>query len=191
MLTVTQWRLTCKLNYQQASTSLRRSLVNILRAFVPSPHSLLNIVTRHHAVFGGEVALAFMLRDATYVPGHLDIYTSDFEFDAVCDAILDDHCLRELIGYPIYTNNTVFDALCRLVSCTLTICTTQGKIIYIHQSYTSSAVAPISRASCTALSNFVTAFSFGCSHPRLTFQRRALLADLDFSPSAHHEPQHS
>ena len=180
LLSLTIWRLTCKANYAHARSSLRRSLVHLLRPFVPNPQYLLDLITKHHALLGGELALAFILRDPTYCPTHLDIFTSDFEFDAVCDAIIDEPSVRDTIEGHIYTNNPPMDAIRRLVACTLTIRTTRALTIYVHRSYTTSAAAPITRAPCTALSNFVTAYGFACSHPRLTFARRALLADLDF-----------
>ena len=78
-------------------------------------------------------------------------------------------------------NNSVGDALRLLVSRTLVIRTTDGKAIYIHRLYTTSPCAPVSRAPCTALSNFVTAYGFACSHPSLTLNRRALLTDIDLT----------
>ena len=180
MLSLVSWRATCKANYHQACSSLRRYLATLLRPFVPCPHFLIDLVTTSHAVFGGEFALAFVLRDSSYLPTNVDIYAGDFEFDAICDAILDNASIRGIIDNHTYANNTPFDALRQLISCTLTIRTSTGKTIYVHRSYTTSASAPVTRASCTALSNFVTAYSFGCSHPRLTLNRRALIADLDF-----------
>ena len=50
----------------------------------------MDAVTELHAVFGGELALAFFLRDAAYLPTHLEIFVSHSEFEAMCDTILDD-----------------------------------------------------------------------------------------------------
>ena len=180
MPSLLKWRLACKANYIQVSSALWRSLLKLLRPFVPIPREFLDILTKYRALIGGEFALSFLLRDPTYLPPKLDVYVSDFEFDSLCDAVLDDPHIRQSIDSYVYTNNTIFDSLRRLISCTLTIRSSSGNIIYIHRSYTTSAVAPITRGSCTALSNFVTAYGFGCSHPMLTFKRRALLADLDF-----------
>ena len=176
IVSLTAWRLTCIANYHQACASLRRYLMMLLRIFVPCPQFLAHVITDSHAVFGGELALAFILRDAAYLPTHLEIYVGHSEFEAVCD----DPSIRATIEDHMYTNNAVFDALHQLVSCTLTIRTSLGKTIYVHRSFTTSASAPVTRASCTVLSNFVTAYSFGCSHPRLTLNRLVLLADMDF-----------
>lgn len=179
MLDLTRWRLTCRANYHQAVGSLQRSVINMLRPFVLNPLALLDIITKHQAVLGGEFALAFVLRDASMLPMHLDIYASDFEFDHLCTAIMSDDTLRSAFKTHESTNNSVLDALRTLISSTLVITTTRGTTIHIHRSYTISPSAPISRASCTALSNFVTAYGFGCSHPLLTLNRRALLADQE------------
>ena len=176
IVSLTAWRLTCIANYHQACASLRRYLMMLLRIFVPCPQFLAHVITDSHAVFGGELALAFILRDAAYLPTHLEIYVGHSEFEAVCD----DPSIRATIEDHMYTNNAVFDALHQLVSCTLTIRTILGKTIYIHRSFMTSASAPVTRASCTALSNFVTPYSFGCSHPRLMLKRLALFADVDF-----------
>ena len=179
ILTLTRWRLTCKSNYRQATSSLRRSLTTRLDAFVPYSHKLVDIVTEHRAVFGGEFALSFILRDDTYQPNDLEIFASDSSFENLCAAVLDDQPIRDRIERRSFTTHTLFNALRRLVARTLLIKMTSGRTIHIHQSYTASPSAPITRVPCTALSNFVTAYGFGCSHPRLTLDRRALLADQE------------
>ena len=181
MLSLIRWRLTCKTNYHQASAALRRTFIHLLNPFVPSPCTLIDIVSKYRGIFGGEFALAFILRDPTYVPQRLEIFSSDFDHDALCDAILDDPSIRMKIAERSIITNSVIDALRLLVSRTLVIRTTGGKTIYVHRSYTNSPCAPVSRAPCTALSNFVTAYGFACSHPRLTLNRRALLADIDLT----------
>ena len=177
--TLTTWRRTCKANYHQGSASLRRTLVALLRPFVPFPSTLIAIMTTHHAVFGGELALAFLLRDDSFMPADLEIFTTDFDFDAVCNAIVVDPHVRSNIHTVRSRANAVLFTLRRLVSHTFQIQLISGKSIYVHRSYTSSAVSPLTRTPCTALSNFVTPYSFGCSHPTLTLSYRALLADQE------------
>ena len=132
IVSLSAWRLTCIANYHQVCGSLRRYLMRMLRIFVPCPQLLADVVTDSHAVFGGEVALAFFLRDPAYLPTHLEIYVGHSEFEAMCDAILDDPNIRATIEDHIYTNNTVFNALRQMVSCTLTIRTSFGRTIYVH-----------------------------------------------------------
>lgn len=179
ILSLSRWRSTCRFNYRHASSSLRRTLTNRLRPFVPYPHHLVDMVTSSGAVFGGEVALAFLLRNEPYSPSCLEIYASNFQFDKLCASLLDDPDISRRIDKHTFLTNSVFHALRRLVAETLAIHLTNGLTIYVHQSYTCSSSAPITRATCTALSNFVTGHSFGCSHPKLTFSRRAMLADRE------------
>lgn len=188
LLSLTKWRSTCSINYSEARDSFRRSLTKLLNPFVPDPQSLLDIVAEHHGIFGGELALSFMLRDRSYLPQDLEIFASHFDFEGLCDAVTDDPTIAEKIQGHTYIHNTVIRSLRRLVSVTLILHMSGSRIILIHRSYTNSASAPLTRSVCTALSNFVTPYGFGCSHPALTLVRRALLADQEIPhiiPSDH------
>ena len=66
---------------------MRRTLLALLRPFVPFPSTLIDVVKTYHAIFGGEFALSFLLRDESYKPADLEIFTTDFEFEAICNAI--------------------------------------------------------------------------------------------------------
>ncbi|PIL31873.1 hypothetical protein GSI_06577 [Ganoderma sinense ZZ0214-1] len=186
ILSLSNWRSTCRINYAHGSSSLRRTLTSRLRAFVPYPLDFIDLVTTRGGIFGGELALSFVLRTGTFRPSILEIYSSNFCYEKLCEAILDDPAIRVRIEKHTFFTSTLFHALHRLVASTLIIHLANGMSIHVIQSYTCSPFAPISRAPCTALSNFVTAYSFGCSHPVLTLSRRALLADKElayFSPS--------
>ncbi|PIL26236.1 hypothetical protein GSI_11991 [Ganoderma sinense ZZ0214-1] len=185
ILSLSRWRSTCRVNYAQGTSSLQRTLTDHLRAFVPSVHQLVDIVTAHGGVFGGEIALSFILRDDPYRPPTLEIYSSYSTHAKLCKSILENPSIRTHIENYAFSNNTLFRSVHRHIVSSLVVHLTNGRSIIVHQSYTSSPSAPISRAPCTALSNFVTPYSFGCSHPALTFARRALLADKElaiFSP---------
>ena len=185
MRSLCQWRATCRTNYEHGSSSLRRALTRRIQPFIPYPHQLVEVVTNARAVFGGELALSFLLRNECYCPSHLEIFASNYQYDRLCAAILDDPHIQAAMENHTFLTNTLFCALRRLVAGSLVIHLTNGKSIYVHQSYTSSPCAPISRSPCTALSNFVNGYGFGCSHPELTLSRRALVADrelLYFSP---------
>lgn len=181
MLSIIKWRLTCKTNYYQAMKSLRRALTKMLDHFMPNPLAFLSILDTHRGVIGGEFALAFVLRDLAMLPDRLDMYASHNEFKALCASILGDARLNKTAIHQTYTQHTVLDALRTLVSTVLVIKMGCGPAIHVHRSYTVSSTAPITRASCTALCNFVTPHGFGCSHPMLTLNRRALLSDQDLS----------
>ncbi|PIL24448.1 hypothetical protein GSI_14202 [Ganoderma sinense ZZ0214-1] len=186
ILSLSRWRCTCRANYQHASSSLQRTFTNRLQAFVPYPHQLIDIVEQHGGIFGGEVALSFLLRHDPYRPSTLEMYTSHYQFDNLRAAILNDPQIRARIDKWALRPKTQLYALSRLVSSSLEIRMTNGRTVYVHQSYNCSPSAPLTRAPCTALSNFVTGYGFGCSHPTLTLARRALLADrtLQFPESA-------
>lgn len=75
-----------------------------------------------------------------------------------------------------------------VTACILTIQIMNRKIIQIYQSYTASSTTPISHTCCTALSNFITAYIFGYSHPLLTLNHYALITDQElphFPPADH------
>ena len=179
IMTLTQWRRTCKTNYYQAVGSLKRSLTKMLDHFVPSPDLFLRRINDTRSIVGGEFALAFILRDMAMLPKQLDVYASDHEYNAMCASLLEDPDITRMTSQYTCTQNAVLDALRTQISSTLVIETTKGTCIRIHRSYTPSSTAPISRAPCTALSNFITAHGFGCSHPLLTLNRRALIGDQD------------
>ena len=171
------WRATCKYNYAQATASLRRSLMKLLSPFLHTPSLLVNLVTEHHALFGGEIALAFILRDSTYLPRELEIYASKSSFPDLSDTIL----RRPNILCIQHTSETIHSehyTLRRLITKTLHIRLTNGLNIHLHSSYNSSAVAGIARSFTTGLSNYVSGQGFACSHPVLTLHRRALLSDV-------------
>ena len=189
LLSLIRWRLTCKTNYEQAVASLRRSLLTMLDPFVPKPVVILDIISLHRSVFGGEFALAFLLHDHSLLPNHLDIYSTDYEFKGLCSSILQATSIQAVITGHQYVDLRPVEALRTLVSRVLLISTSLGTTLRVHCSYTSSATAPLSHALCTALSNFVTKFGFGCSHPLLTLRRRTLLTDqeLPHLPFANNE----
>ncbi|PIL31874.1 hypothetical protein GSI_06578 [Ganoderma sinense ZZ0214-1] len=177
ILTVARWRAMCRINYAHGTSSLRRTLTNRLRAFVPSPHAFVDLVTSHGGIFGGEVALSFFLRLDSYRPSFVEIYSSNYNYEKLCEAILDDPSISARIKTHSFFTNTHSHAIHRLVASSLNIHLSNGLSILVHQSYTCSPFAPMSRTPSTALSNFVSRYSFGCSHPGLTLARRALLAD--------------
>ena len=176
---ISQWRATCRENYAHAVSSLHRSLTTRIEAVVPYPHTLLDIVTKHGAVFGGELALSFILRADEYRPTNLEIFGSNFHFDHLCSDVINAPRLCAHVASHRLLPCTIFDTMRWHIAQTLIVTMTNGSKIYIHRSYTCSPTDPIARSSCTALSNFVTSYGFGISHPSLTLARRALLADED------------
>lgn len=189
ILSLSRWRCSCRDAYAHGSASLRRSLTHRLRGFVGNPHGLLELVTRHGAIFGGELALSFLLRDEPFRPSSLEIFAGSSEYNKLCDALLDDLMIRTCIDKHSFIVSTLFHATRRLIAESLIIHLNNGMVIYVHRSYTTSPSAPITRSCCTALSNFVTGYGFGCSHPELTLARRALLADGEIPYLSSHDAQ--
>lgn len=171
------WRATCRQNYLQGTAALRRFLTKLLNPFVHSPSHFVRLVSEHDALFGGEAALAFILRDSTYLPTDIEIYIGQGRFAELSAAVLEYlsairiHSTSETIHPELY-------ALRRLISKTLHIRLTNDRTIHLHCSFTSSAVAGIARSVNTGLSNYVSGQGFGCSHPMLTLRRRALYSDV-------------
>ena len=181
ILSLSQWRATCHANYSHAVASLQRTLTTRIQPFVPYPHNLVSVVTKHGAVFGGEVALSFMLRPEPYHAATLEIFASNFQFEALCTDILDNPHVRPYINNHSFLPSTLFTQLRRHVTESVIVHLTNGFTLYIHRSYTCSPSDPITRSACTALSNFVSGYGFGCSHPALTLSQRALLADQELA----------
>ncbi|KAM5534215.1 hypothetical protein V8D89_012122 [Ganoderma adspersum] len=172
LLLLTAWRWTCKTNYHQAVSLFKHSLTARLDCFVPYLPKLVDIMNDHRTVFGGEFALAFIVRDDSYHHKTLEIFIGDFMFDPP---------IRDRIDRQWHMTHTLFFALPHLIAQTLLICMKNGYTIYMHQSFTPSVVAPVTHTPCTVLSNFVTGYGFTCSHPRLTLHLRALLANQELA----------
>lgn len=182
--TLCQWRATCKQNYTQGTASLRRSLMKTLNPFVPNPSSFVDLVKTQEALIGGEVALAFILRDSSYSARDLEIFATPLRFGELCDAVL-----KDLGDVRVRTTSRVEHsipfALQRLISITFQVELSNGRSIHIHSSFTCTAVAGIARTITTALSNYVSGHGFACSHPHLTLLRRGLLADIALDARNH------
>ena len=187
ILSLSRWRCACRTNYQHASASLRRSLTSRLQAFVPYPHDLLDIATKYGAIFGGEVALSFILRHDRFRASNLEIYTSQYHFNELCKAILNNARIRARVNKYGFLPMPSLQTTRRLVSASVVLHMKNGSTIYVHQSYICSPTGPITRSTCTALSNFVTSYGFGCSHPELTLARRALLSDREMVHISPHD----
>ena len=172
-----QWRATCRQNYSQGTASLRRSLMKVLNPFVRDPSDLVLLITRHNALIGGEVALAFMLRDSTYFARNLEIFTGQWDFSPFCAAFLNGPLVFQIRRTSRIEHSKQF-TLQRLICETVHIELMNGRSIHVHSSFTCTAISGIARALTTGLSNYVSGQGFGCSHPRLTLQRRALLSDI-------------
>ena len=178
ILTLTRWRATCRTNYQQAVKSLHRSVMKQLNPFIPSPSAITDIVTTHGALFGGEFALCFLLRDPAYRPETLEIFVSSHQYTELVTAVFDDPRIQPYITGHAYSIYPMALALKRMILQTLQICLASGRSVYIHCSLSSTAAAGIVRSPTTAVTNYVSSCGFACGYPRLTLDRKGLLSDF-------------
>ena len=88
MLSLLNWRATCRTTYISAAGTLRRSLKGLVRRFNPFPHELLRLTTECRALLGGECALAFLLRDPHFQPMSLDIFVNNRYFQTLVEHLL-------------------------------------------------------------------------------------------------------
>ena len=174
---ICQWRQTSRTNYHYACASLRRALLNRVRLFVSRPQDFIDTVTTHGAVFGGQLALSYILRQEPFDLMTMDLYVTHAAYERLCTAILGDPDIEGAVQSYTASRSSPAELCNFLVYKTTVIVLSGGMSVCIHQSDTNSSIAPIARSPCTALSNFVTGYGFACSHPNLTFTHRGLLAD--------------
>ena len=179
------WRQTCTANYAHAVGSLERKLVQLVDLFVTYPTALLRVVTEFNAVIGGEVALAYILRDVLIRPHSLEIFVSRLEYEAICRSILSDPLLSLDIVVATTVNADYMLCTQRDITRTLRLCLRSGLDMHIRRSSTLSPLSPIACAPCMAFMNFVTRESFGCAYPRLTLNNQALLCDIGMGVADH------
>ena len=179
------WRQTCTANYAHAVGSLERKLVQLVDLFVTYPTALLRVVTEFNAVIGGEVALAYILRDVPIRPHSLEIFASRLQYEAICRAIISDPLLS--VDIVDATTLKAHYTLCtqRDITQTLQLRLRSGLEMHVRRSSTLSPLSPIARVPCTAFMNFVTPQSFGCAYPRLTLNHQSLLSDLATGAADH------
>ncbi|KAI0745208.1 hypothetical protein C8Q76DRAFT_591675, partial [Earliella scabrosa] len=152
-----------------------------LKSFMSEPEEFLQALTTSGAVIGGEVALAFFLRDATFPTRTLEIFAVDTQFHLLLDFF--SYSSSSLIRFALETialPSVKFSAQ-RDIARFAVFHTSTQRTIYVYESTTMSPCAPIVRSWTGALMNFVTATSFGCATPRLTLRRRGLVSDLGLS----------
>ncbi|KAI1782576.1 hypothetical protein LXA43DRAFT_905390, partial [Ganoderma leucocontextum] len=172
------WKATCRTAYAQAVSSQRRSLSRLIAPFVPNPHILIDLLPQFRAFLGGEVALAFLLRDPNFHPTAIDIFCNIFQFDTLCSALLHHSTLRTLIEHHEIVNHPSSFFSPREVVQYLHIRFVNGRSIYVHRSTSISASSPVIRAPNTGLMNYVTPYGFASAYPVLTLDRKAIISDL-------------
>ena len=145
----------------------------------PEAQTILKILQTFRALLGGEVALAFLLRDHTFIPTAVDIYCDIFQFKQLCSALFSHPRLAIYIERTVTIQMTTAQQLAHHSTSSLRVTLTTGGDIYIHRSTTISPCSPITRAPNTGLMNFVSPYGFACAYPILTLDRKALATDLN------------
>ena len=175
LMTLFAWRTCSRRNYIEAADELRESLRLLLADFVPSPASLLSLVTRERALISGLFAIRYMLRDESLVVDCLDIYVGSVQFHSFIDDFADD---QSLSGYQtsctLLTHRDRY-AYTRQTTHCLEVRLSSGKIINIHASATASACHAIACSPSSLGTSFVTEFCIATAYPRLTLQRRGII----------------
>ncbi|KAI0698732.1 hypothetical protein C8Q76DRAFT_634001 [Earliella scabrosa] len=178
MPTLLQWKGVCRASQEQVTKALRGNLSKLLRRFVPANRELLRIVTHCRAFIGGSLALAFLLPDTEVETMALDIFTDDVCFETFLDLL---RYTPSIAPHLTYSRTIIVlkpHRIHRAVSRIAIFNTASGRRVFLHESTTISGCSPISRSWTSALINFVTESTFGCAYPRLTFNKRAIVADM-------------
>lgn len=178
-------RQTSRAFHKSTSEELRGFLhYELLPRFTDHVDAFMDVISRCRAVLGGEIALAYVLRDPEFHPQKLEVYTGDGSFEELVNLFTYGHMIStsvRLLGVAEVPADHGED---RGVHRYAMFSTSKGADIYVYESSTGSPLGPIARTWATALMNFVTDRSFGCAYPRLTFQRQTLVSDRVFDTFA-------
>ena len=188
MQTLLAWRATNRGNYMNVCKELRGSLEQLLSDFVPSPAALLLLLTRTHALLSGELAICYILRDASLEPRSLEIFVGSVWFDEFIDSF---GTSSELSGYQLdwwLTTHVDRHVETRHVTNSLHIPLSTGGSIIIHAAASTSPCHAIACSPSSLGTTFITEYSFATAYPRLTFSRRAIVCwDLLAEGSPHEQ----
>ena len=172
------WRAVSTNTYAVATTSLRHTLIGILRKFLSNPRTFLNHITETKAVVAGPTAVAFMLRDVTAVPSILHVYAATFWYGRLVERLRTCWELFPDVARIVSQNMDVPYSVERDITASTAFYLRNGKTIIVYRSCHISPCSPISRMPSSALMTFFTEFTFGCAYPALTLRRRSLLSDM-------------
>ena len=172
------WRRVCRTSRAHVASAFQNTLRRLLALFLPATRQLMRIITECHALIGGEVALAFLLRDSTYTPMSMDIFTTELWFHALVDYLTFSPFISPHLTFNGVTICVRPHRQQREVRRCATFHTQTARTIKIYESTSITPCSPISRSWTSALMNYVTATSFGCAFPELTFNRLALVSEM-------------
>ena len=175
LLTLFGWKACSRQNYMEVSDELRESLRLLLADFVPSPATLLSLITRARALISGIFAIRYMLRDEAIVVDCPDIYVGSVQFHTFIDDFADNPALS---GYQTSWSIATFPdlyAYARQTTHCVEVRLSTGKTINIHASATASACHPLACSPSSLGTSFITEFCIATAYPRLTLQRRGII----------------
>lgn len=172
------WRKTCHENYAHVASSLARSRLKIVGAFLSAASALIAMLGDHNSVLGGDAALSFILRTVDIQVDALDVYVPSSEYELFVDRILkDERFAPDVEG----SSEIEFDSdysYCRQVARCTEIRVANQRKIAIWQSLVCGPCMPIAKSMNTVHMNFVNDVAFGCAYPRLTLARHGLMSNL-------------
>ncbi|KAI0709392.1 hypothetical protein C8Q76DRAFT_799403 [Earliella scabrosa] len=178
LVSLLHWRAVCKDNYQEATASLHRTLNATLRPFFTSSSTFLRLLSRSKAVVTGIVALAFLLRDTSIFHGTLEVHAASFWYARLVDELSNTESTALDIDRIVKPEIQRRYCLDRDIAEETVFHLRNGTIVVVQKTSMVSPCSAISRSPSTALMCFLTEHTFGCAYPRLTFDRRSLLADV-------------
>ena len=189
MPTLLIWRATCKEHYLAVLLELHQMRHRLLAPFTPDPSNLLTLLTRFGGLIVGEAALAYVRRHPMSIPHTLELAVGNISFQQFTfslRAILQSLSIME--DFSITTSPPPVVAL-RHITSVAEARLASGSRILVYESDTVAACSIVAGMWSSVLMNFVTAYTFGCAYPRLTFNLRGLLSRPRLTTLAVNEAQ--
>ncbi|KAH9925077.1 hypothetical protein B0H21DRAFT_700968 [Amylocystis lapponica] len=140
----------------------------LLGRFVTKTAALRAVLELTDSLVSGSVALAFFLRDKGWCPHDLDIFVPYGHYLRVVNYLI------AVEGYSIATTSLTDYNFAEAVT-HRTRLHRPGAVIDVLRCTSAFAVAAVPSFWSSHLMNFLSADSFGCAYPTLTFMRRGVL----------------
>ena len=176
MPSLLSWRATSRLHYLHVSTALHDMRHRLILPFIQDSQTLFTLLTQFGGLIVGRASLAFVQRELDTPLDTLELAIGNVCFHQFT------LCLRSLLhSYSTLENFTVttaapsFVAL-RNITTIAQASLASGRRIVVYESETIAPCSVVAGMWTSALTNFVTAYTFGSAYPRLTFTLRGILS---------------
>ncbi|TFK84162.1 hypothetical protein K466DRAFT_602240 [Polyporus arcularius HHB13444] len=185
LVSLFKFRRTSHILLDATSLHLKACLLELVGRFVPDAHRLLEFLTEIKGYVGGDVALAFLLRDMDLALDSLELFLpvtarawNDFE----------SHLIHSQSALKVPENHDRSfpprrpPVLLSPGTRTTARFTTPRGTLLLYRSHTSDALVPISQQWASHRLLYVNLRHSGAAYPRLLFKRRALLGTRPARP---------